>query len=365
MRGSEQFHNAYGIALTGQNRRKLLILLLCLETVLAFSAVGFIELPPISVTTLSVPVILAAMLLGPADGIAVSLVFAFASMWKASLTSVEAGDLIFSPLLSGKPAESLIMALGTRVLFGLIAGLMYRRFFVKERKHRRTGIAVIAVAATVLHALMIWVCMTVFFGAAEANTGSGFARSLVLDNLILFAVTVLAVLGADAITRNKAVLRFLTVTASEDARISRFQKHFLIAVTVAAVAVCALICIHFMSRFVGYISDPALTPDGSQVRRTYSLVLQLALAFAAAFWIIALMFRWVQEYFSVIGAQAERSERVREEIMQNNARIFALEDDFESLYDVELESGSYLSYVKGDFYRNNVTDKLVPPDGFL
>lgn len=49
----------------------------------------------------------------------------------------------------------------------------------------------------------------------------------------------------------------------------------------------------------------------------------------------------------------------KELLIENNARLFTLEDSFESLYDVELDTGSYEVYVKGDFYKNNVLNKLT------
>jgi len=50
---------------------------------------------------------------------------------------------------------------------------------------------------------------------------------------------------------------------------------------------------------------------------------------------------------------------------QNYERIFALEDDFEALYDVELESGKYTSFDRGEFYKKNISDKLVKPTDYF
>ena len=52
-------------------------------------------------------------------------------------------------------------------------------------------------------------------------------------------------------------------------------------------------------------------------------------------------------------------------LVDNNARFFALEDDFESLYDVDFETGYYDIYVKGDFYRRNVLEKLSKSSNFF
>lgn len=61
----------------------------------------------------------------------------------------------------------------------------------------------------------------------------------------------------------------------------------------------------------------------------------------------------------------ENEEQRHIALEQNNSRIMALEDNLESLYDVELESGKYTKYVKGDFFRPNVTDKLAREGDFF
>ncbi|MBO2517677.1 MAG: hypothetical protein CW338_10515, partial [Clostridiales bacterium] len=64
-------------------------------------------------------------------------------------------------------------------------------------------------------------------------------------------------------------------------------------------------------------------------------------------------------------AARQQEEQFREELLQTNARLFALEDNFESLYDVDMESGHYEVFVKGEFFRNNVLDKLTVPNDYF
>ena len=59
-------------------------------------------------------------------------------------------------------------------------------------------------------------------------------------------------------------------------------------------------------------------------------------------------------------------EQTTRQILEDNyARFFILEDDFESLYDVELISGHYTSYIRGEFYQRNVSDKIVSQTEFF
>lgn len=64
--------------------------------------------------------------------------------------------------------------------------------------------------------------------------------------------------------------------------------------------------------------------------------------------------------------ELEREKQAEHERMsQNYARILVLEDDFEALYDLELDSGRYDTFVKGDFYKRNINEKLVAETSFF
>lgn len=66
-----------------------------------------------------------------------------------------------------------------------------------------------------------------------------------------------------------------------------------------------------------------------------------------------------------IAIKTIEKEAAAQALHENNSRILALEDNFEALYEVDLENGSYTTYVKGDFYNRNVTDKLIEPHNFF
>ena len=96
-----------------------------IEVVLAFSWIGFITFPTISISTLHIPVMLAAAFFGRWAGCIVGGVYGLISMWKATNASFAPGDIVFSPFLSGDPFGSIVMAVGMRMLFGFAAGWVY------------------------------------------------------------------------------------------------------------------------------------------------------------------------------------------------------------------------------------------------
>ena len=77
----------------------------------------------------------------------------------------------------------------------------------------------------------------------------------------------------------------------------------------------------------------------------------------ACFWNITDEFRKELEM-----AQKESDHR---SLLENVARILALNDNFESLYDVDLESGTYESYIKGQTYSDNVSGKMINLNDFF
>ena len=140
-----------------------LALLIALEAVLAFTPLGFIMIPPISITILHIPVIIGAILMGPTYGGILGGTFGVLAIIKATFFAASPADLLFSPFLSGKPIQSLVMSLVPRVLLGLIAAWLYRA--LKRFMGEIPAIGVSAVAATILHTLMVLGSRWFFFNA--------------------------------------------------------------------------------------------------------------------------------------------------------------------------------------------------------
>ena len=90
--------------------------------------------------------------------------FGLASMWKASAFYVTPGDAIFSPVMSGKPLESVILSVGTRALFGLLAGLLYQA--AEKGKHPLAGVIVVSTFGRTLHTFLVYACMGLLFPEA-------------------------------------------------------------------------------------------------------------------------------------------------------------------------------------------------------
>ncbi|MEG0614538.1 MAG: ECF transporter S component [Oscillospiraceae bacterium] len=131
-----------------------LSMLIAILIVFDVTGIGFIHVPPISITIMQIPVLIGAVVLGPGCGAILGGTFGILSMWEATTKGVSPMDLAFSPFLSGSPISSLIMALGCRILFGLVAGLLFQWL----SKHDKAGIwslAVTSIASCLFHTVSV------------------------------------------------------------------------------------------------------------------------------------------------------------------------------------------------------------------
>ena len=125
--------------------------------VMGATGIGFIPLPVIKATTMHIPVILGAVLLGPAAGAVLGGVFGLCSIW-ANTTSPGLLAFAFSPFMTteGLPGvlKSLWIALGCRILLGVIAGWLWKGL-KRVLKQDYLALPVTAAIATISHTILV------------------------------------------------------------------------------------------------------------------------------------------------------------------------------------------------------------------
>ena len=159
---------------TMDTRYMALLAMLCgLLLVMGMTGIGFIPLPVIKATTMHIPVILGAVLLGPKAGAVLGAVFGLCSIW-ANTTTPGLLSFAFSPFMSTEGlvgvVKSLWIALGCRILFGALAGWLWL-LFKKLLKNEYAALPVTAALATICHTLLvmgsIYVLLTAQYAAAK------------------------------------------------------------------------------------------------------------------------------------------------------------------------------------------------------
>ena len=141
--------------------------------VMGMTGIGFIPLPVIKATTMHIPVILGAILLGPKAGTVLGAVFGLCSIW-ANTTTPGLLSFAFSPFMTTEGligvAKSLWIALGCRMLFGAIAGWLWIAFR-KVLKNEYAALPLTAAVATICHTLLvmgsIYILLTQQYAAAK------------------------------------------------------------------------------------------------------------------------------------------------------------------------------------------------------
>lgn len=135
----------------------LLAMFCALLLAMGMSGIGFIPLPVIKATTMHIPVILGAVLLGPAAGGVLGAIFGLCSIW-VNTTAPGLLAFAFSPFMTqeGLPGvlKSLWIALGCRILLGVIAGWLWR-LLKKLVKQDYIALPVTATVATICHTLLV------------------------------------------------------------------------------------------------------------------------------------------------------------------------------------------------------------------
>lgn len=144
---------------TGMNTRYMVTLAMfcALLLVMGMTGIGFIPLPVIKATTMHIPVILGAILLGPTAGAVLGGVFGLCSIW-ANTTAPELLSFAFSPFMTTEGllgvVKSLWIALGCRILLGVIAGWLWR-LMKRVIKNDYIALPVTAAVATICHTILV------------------------------------------------------------------------------------------------------------------------------------------------------------------------------------------------------------------
>ncbi len=153
-------------------RSMAMLAMLCgILVVMGVTGIGFIPLPVIKATTMHIPVILGAVLLGPSAGGVLGCVFGLCSIW-ANTTTPGLLAFAFSPFMTTEGVigalKSLWIALGCRILFGLIAGWIWK-LMKKLNFQDYIALPVTAAVATICHTVLVMGSIYLLLAQQYAN----------------------------------------------------------------------------------------------------------------------------------------------------------------------------------------------------
>ena len=182
--------------------------------VMGMTGIGFIPLPVIKATTMHIPVILGAIVLGPGAGAVLGGVFGLCSIW-ANTTTPGLLSFAFSPFMTteGLPGvvKSLWIALGCRILLGLIAGWLWK-LLKKCRLNDLIALPAVSAVATICHTVLVMGSIYLLLAqqyAAAKNVAFSAVFGLIMGTVTASGIPE-AIAAAILVTViGKALLRFM------------------------------------------------------------------------------------------------------------------------------------------------------------
>lgn len=150
-------------------------LLTALMLVLAFTPLGYIPLGFMNATTMHIPVILGACLLGPKMGGVLGGVFGVTSVIRATLTP-NITSFVFTPFYSFNPEfhgswVSLIVAIVPRVLIGVISGYAFLALMKLTRGSQTISLPLAGFIGSMTNTIGVMGLIYLLFGEQYAIAG--------------------------------------------------------------------------------------------------------------------------------------------------------------------------------------------------
>ena len=150
-------------------------LMAAIVIVLASTPLGMIQLPIIKATTVHIPVIIGAILLGPTAGAILGAVFGICSL----ISNTMAPTLLsfaFSPFLSTTGFVGVLKALwisvGCRVLIGLVAGwlwILFKKLKMNQKMRQIIALAITGFVGSMVNTISVMGSIYILFAQQYAE----------------------------------------------------------------------------------------------------------------------------------------------------------------------------------------------------
>ena len=154
-------------------------LLLAIVLVMAYTPLGFLPIGPLSLSLLTIPVAIGAMVMGPAAGAFLGGAFGVTSF----LNAMEGKSAMGAALFGISPVNCFIVCVGARILCGLVCGFLYKG--VKKAMPRKEKLCCVlgGLSAPVGNTIFFMGALMLFYGSSsyvqDMAAGMGIANPLV------------------------------------------------------------------------------------------------------------------------------------------------------------------------------------------
>lgn len=170
-----------------------------------FGSLGFLRIPmtTISISLLSIPVVIGAIIVGPACGAVLGGIFGITSFIQCFT-----GDIFGATLLGINPFLTFIMCMVPRILMGILVGLIFRALS-KIDKTKIVSFAVASLSGAVINTVLFVGALILFFGTSDYLQSFGPNLPAILGVLITINAVIEA---AVCMVAGTAITKALSIT---------------------------------------------------------------------------------------------------------------------------------------------------------
>lgn len=165
-----------------------LAMMIAIILLMSFTPLGYIRTPGLSVTLLTIPVAVGAIILGPKGGAVCGLAFGATSFYMA----LNGSSAFAAMLLSINPVGTFITCVVARVLEGWLTGLIFAALY-KKAAAKKVSYYIASLACPLLNTLFFMGFLCIFFYNTEYI--QGIASGLGVGNPILFVAAFVGIQG--------------------------------------------------------------------------------------------------------------------------------------------------------------------------
>lgn len=163
-----------------------LALMIAIIFIMAFTPLGYLRTPGLSITFLTVPVAVGAMILGPKGGAVCGLAFGITSLMQCFGMSA-----MGAMLLSINPFGTVVTCIVPRILEGLLCGLIFQKV---RGKKKNLAYFVGGFSCPVLNTILYMSALVLFF--YQTDYIQGFVETLGVTNPLTFVIAFVGMQGA-------------------------------------------------------------------------------------------------------------------------------------------------------------------------
>lgn len=170
-------------------RMSTLALLIAVILVMSFTPLGYLQIGPLSMSLLTIPVAIGAITMGPVDGMILGIVFGLTSLFNAMSGSSAMGTAMFTI----NPFGCFVVCVVARALMGLCGGLVYQGLSKANSQRVKVNYAISGLMSAFFNTLFFMGSLCIFF------YGSDYVQNLVsvlhVSNPIMFIIVLVGFQG--------------------------------------------------------------------------------------------------------------------------------------------------------------------------